>query len=641
MASSNLAHLVTKLNMGDLVDGITLADKLYSQCLAIAKSKIKQQPRVLQEVLTICELIRVELHDVTTEYSNLAFSWYRDPLPDEVLDNVLKNKDGHLMSSVVGQQNSLRPNGNITLNKRNRRNLTTAGIRRNLTTAKHPPKLHSEIWDIVKLLSTKKQKTSGTGNNKEQRIEENRILAVLAGMFAGWAGNSLFSMLSSSKVNELVKATNSLSSAQQHLVHAIQANSKEIAWNRRNIASLTKTLHSFEKALQNMHIEINVLIAEQYAKSLINSIRHRLALFRQAVTSASNERLAPGLLTSGAANRSLEQITLMAKAKGLEPLINDSQLFYSLPTSFVFSGSVLNIITHVFLAEASQAFNLFAYRSFPIRVGDEIEVLIEPRKPLLALSASGTPEVKSLGLYIELDEHDIAACYSFNNLLVCPQLVVFRKKTYQTCVFALYYSTHQDVAEKCSVYIRKSEPTSIALKPNKFLAVTNSSTYSYYCYANKTYLDGFQLKQTSILNVPENCYLDLQEFRLSSQTNLYLSSELKTFDWTLSHDDLFHDMTLDDVHQSMNALAQISHHEPIALAHLRAYKAQITPLSYSRFLGYTAATLGIAALILLLVFIAYSVYSAKKKARDYNLQREKDRIALQQMIPAPGSGEST
>ena len=145
-------------------------------------------------------------------------------------------------------------------------------------------------------------------------------------------------MLSSSKVNELVRASNKLSLQQQHLIHAIESNSKEIAWNRKALQSMARTMQQFQTALDNLHIEINAIIASKYATSIINSLRDRMTAFKTAVMAASNGKLAPGLLTAEAAEHSLMRIKEMAEAKGLTLLIDDPKSLFAMPVSYVFSG---------------------------------------------------------------------------------------------------------------------------------------------------------------------------------------------------------------------------------------------------------------------------------------------------------------
>ena len=621
VASSNLGHINIQLDLAHVLDAFKIVMRIKHLCYQQLNEHRSQD--VESTLKSLCQLITYKYQAAATHFSTITRLYWSDYITEKQLMDALEGE--HAIETDVKRNQPRNPRAK---NGRGRRNVTHS----NFNTVENivANSENSENVDVVSVTepvtatsSTERYRLGIDGNEIVTR-KKRFVMLALAGLFAGWAASSLFNMLSSKKIDDLVDATEGLSSAQEHLVHAIKSNSKEIAWNRKSLKSLARTMVHFESAIQSLQFEINMMIATMYADAIIHSLNLRLTTFETAILAANNGKLAPGLITAEAAKDSLERISEMAAAKGLTLLVNDPTSLYNMPVSYVFKGSKLNIIVHCYLAHQSQYFSLHEYQSFPIRIEDRLEAMIQPHKTILALSKSQDARDIPLGLYVDMTEDDLASCHSYYQFKVCPEISVFRKKVYSTCLYALYFSSHSEVAEKCAVYIQRAQPTAVMIKNNRYLTVTNSTSYSTYCYVNGSISEGNQATKTDVIDTSPGCSVELDELRLNSRTDLYISATMKTYQWSLPIDDLFHGMDNDDVHAAMVALEKISHHGAVSLDSIKAYRAHLQPVSFTAVLGYTALSCGIIAVLVLVSFVTYSICQAKRKYA-HDLQRERER----------------
>ena len=465
-----------------------------------------------------------------------------------------------------------------------------------------------------------------TTTTKKLRIIDNmlvrkkrQIFAAVAAVLSAVGSSMLFGFLAESKIQKIVDKINMMVDKDNLLVHQIEKNSKEISINRQSISEIATLVGNIMTIMQKNSIEIEIEALALYVNSLLNDVQHKLDTFNKIVAAGSQQRFAFGTLSYSAASRALSKIRKDARKLGLHSVVTDPQQLFQCPTSFMKTEDGIIVLIHIFLVQSDQIFSLYRYSPFPISLSDKVQVLVTPPKQLFGLSAtSNTQNEKQL--YIELNEMDLLECVSFNEIHVCPKLSVLSHISFPSCLSSLYFVDHSLAISLCKLHITPIKDRVIPLKRNHFLAfTTNPKSYEIFCYSNQTRVTGLQLKETQEIVVPDNCYVDLPSFRLFSQTDLYVSSEIKSYQWNIEPAKMFLELTPDQLTTSIEELQKLQGLPPTSLADLRTFHKLNHPYSWTNISSmFSFSVSSIATVVLGFLFLICIYIYLKKKAQRLN-----------------------
>lgn len=587
IASANLAHLGFTINLIDFVDTFVMLDKVRHRCDFLSRQLPESNQRY--DVTLLCQLLETEIEGLVIQWADLDNFYSLDHPDNAVIKEVMKSWE--TKANHPEYENNLANNVSSSQSRDG-----APGARIN-----NPPRSQNSRMKVER---------------NQLRIRSKRqIAAILAGVLAGVGGSLLFSWLDGSRMNQVVDAVNGLSKAQGQIVHVLNRHSKEIAWNRKGLKDLASAVLHINNLLQLNAAELRAQAATLSVRSLIARVRSRLELLANAVTAANQGKLAPGIISWKAAQAALDDIRIRARKFGLEPILVSPQQFHQLPCSFVREKHGLTLVVHVFLSRPAQVFRLFRYQGFPIQFENDIEAIIRPEKTFYATSASPNQVDKRENLYFELSSDELEVCHKFQGTFVCPQIVVFRKGMREsTCLHALFSSNAKSSLSECSIFIRPSKNTVIRIGLNKFVQYSKTpSTYSEVCHSNGTVRPDLQLSTLSEVSVDPGCYLELPDFRLEAETEIYVTSHVRSYMWRVSTADLFQHLDEQEIKGTLTRLRELKGAPEVSLNTIKAYHAVISPVSWSAILTYVALIVGGLGFLILIIFVAYSVRLARKE----------------------------
>ena len=346
-------------------------------------------------------------------------------------------------------------------------------------------------------------------------------------------------------------------------------------------------------------------------------------------------------MTFKAAKKALDSITVMAKEKGLLPVISNPHLFHQLPCSFFFRPHGLTLIIHVPLYNNLQKFQLYQYVPFPVYIGtNRLVTKIAPKRTLLAIS-------EDRAYFREMTTDDLALCNKHYGSYVChdSRFVKIAKPSVHSCLMRLFYSQTRKILQQCDLEAEPIRDDVIQLEQNNFAVFSsNPSTYSVTC-ANGTFEDGLQLDNRQRLHVDQGCFVRLNESILYSQSQLFYEEPLKSMKWRLPINEIFDDQDIALLEEALHQADDASHLPPVninALKTLQSMKNFRKPFHFSNWAAWAGLVIGGVAILAFGLFLyCYCKASCRKNGSGSTYQPVKVEFNTGTIPEAPAMAMSS
>jgi hypothetical protein len=318
----------------------------------------------------------------------------------------------------------------------------------------------------------------------------------------------------SSKFNLFVNATSLLSSKHQQLA-------ADVLLMKRLVQILAQ--NNYRKILA-------------HSMSSANHLQSTIATIMDVITQGRQLRISPKLINGDALAELFISLTKRAKELDSTLLIHQPSDMYDVQASYGYSelGRCFKIYAHVPLASKSQTLKLMRFLPFPFYFqSKESNATISPdpgQNTYLAVLPQAQHASGSRHRFRVLNEAEIASCFKLRSYHICPNRNLLQTKIAESCIGGLWLKDNELIVKNCDFLVEPSQEVAVKLAPREWLVFSPTpNTFSPICEDNV--IDSLKFESQTRLTLPEGCELHLNDYYLSTDSNLLFDFKVQTHEW--------------------------------------------------------------------------------------------------------------
>ena len=344
--------------------------------------------------------------------------------------------------------------------------------------------------------------------------------------------STLFGQYSDDELTKINQQIDLISQKQSQVISTINAIGTETTTNSLRIKQLQDYVSKNWDLLSSNKLELSNLCLSFYTSHLAAELRRELARYRSILATAANQRVSPQVMNLEQARLVLADLIKKSHKVGSVPIFDDPTLLYQLRTSLVKRKHGARVILHIPLCNTKSTMNLYRFSSLPIPLTDNpygIRRASRHPEPVLHIRPPHTLLLENKDLHLSISMDDLQACIAYGKAYFCPKITTLKRADAPTCLYALFHSNFHLASQLCDFEIRQAQSAVMPLSSDYYRVFTPSATTrsaNVTCAGGRSE-PGSQLKEYSILKVPENCVVEIPGYLLMSKSEIYLDSKVK------------------------------------------------------------------------------------------------------------------
>ena len=367
--------------------------------------------------------------------------------------------------------------------------------------------------------------------------------------------------------------------------HSIMAATEAILGVQEDLGQQELNLEGFVKRTIDMTDAIGASVEavayHHQVEHTIRALEKKMSTIRELLAAAMQRRLSPAAMLHLQYKRFLAVLQHETFHRGFQLLISRVADLLQCDTSFIFTNTGFNIITHIPSSPVEAILDMYRFIPLPIPVHSQYHALIDLSDTVLAIAPSQV-------IFRTLSAFDLSQCHRLGDYFTCQNSNVMRKALpamnelemdQGVCMYAIFTQNFKIVSKVCDIFLSPAKSTVYQLAPRSF-ASFSARAYSgtLQCTAASVNISTIQFKRNELrqFSLAPGCVLDSEKhvFSAGEQDRTRAWSVNVTF--PLSEFPLTADLNLSSFHAfRMSADFSLQNkstfHLPTALEHWRKW----------------------------------------------------------------------
>ena len=269
------------------------------------------------------------------------------------------------------------------------------------------------------------------------------------------------------------------------------------------------------------------------------------------IQEAQHSRLSTQLLQGETVNKMYHFLDQAAKTKGMELLITKSVDLFQIELSYFYreEDQILNLFLHVPIVFPNSILQLYQLVPFPIAsdIRENSSMVAKVEQDMIAVGSEHQFQIVS--------HSDLTSCNKYGSVYFCEDRHTIGTKLEATCIGALYMERWPKIHKLCKFKFVQAEEYVFRLAANQWI-ISSPEPFSTAVKCNKVF-HTINLKQLSIVTVPEGCVMHLRE-HIIQPGNFILDSvtDVKHFQWPWKPDEIFPRFNTKAFNETLNSLSE-------------------------------------------------------------------------------------
>jgi len=339
--------------------------------------------------------------------------------------------------------------------------------------------------------------------------------------------------------------------------------------NFKNLTSKYNILIDYVQELSGKHIQLAVdtallkdlvifLSNKNYHKiitlvmTLQDQLKDTISDVRAIAREGNRGRMAPEMLGGEELIEFFEMMRQKAEERKCRMVMETPNDVYDLDATYGFDqvNKTFIVYLHVPMYEIGEELKLWEYVPFPILQSLVLNATITPqtgKENFIALMPDDTIR-KSDGneaphRYRIMNEYDLNMCRRIRNTYLCGGRNTLRTDIHKSCIGNLYQRSHEGIARTCDLEIGRLEEYVAKIGVNRWIIFSPTPFMENAICGQERESLKFEIQ--TILELPEDCRVNLRSTQLSTDININIEYEIKRFDWKYDGN-IFSELEIDD-----------------------------------------------------------------------------------------------
>ena len=376
--------------------------------------------------------------------------------------------------------------------------------------------------------------------------------------------------------------------------HSIMAATDAVLGVQEDLGQQELDLEGYVRRTIDMTDSISVSIESiayhHQVEHTIRALEKKMSTIRELLAAAMQRRLSPAAMLHLQYKRFLAALQKETFHRGFQLLISRVADLLQCETSFIFTPSGFNIITHIPSSPIEAILDMYKFIPLPIPVHSQYHALLDISDTVLAIAPSQA-------IFRTISAFELSQCHRLGEYYTCQNGNVMRKALpalnvrevdQGVCMYAIFTQNFKIVSDVCNIFLSPAKSTVLQLAPRSFAA-----------YSDRAYDGTLQCTSASLnLSTVHFARHELRQFSLApgcvldSENHVFSAGEqARTRAWSvnitfpLSEFPLTADLNFSSFHEFRHSADFSLHnsssfHLPTALAQWRKW-AQASAVSPS------------------------------------------------------------
>ena len=318
----------------------------------------------------------------------------------------------------------------------------------------------------------------------------------------------------------------------------------------------------------------------------IRALEKKMSSIRELLAAAMQRRLSPAAMLHLQYKRFIAVLQHESFQRGFQLLISRVADLLQCDTSFIFTSSGFNIITHIPSSPVEAILDMYSFIPLPIPVHSSYHALIDISDTVLAIAPSQA-------IFRTLSAFDLSQCQRLGDYYTCHNGNVMRKalpalnevgKDQGVCMYAIFTQNFQIVPQACDVFITPATTTVHQLSPRSF-ASFSARDYSgtLQCTTASINISSISFSRNEIrrFSLAPGCILDSEKHVVSAGEHARTRAWSVNITFPLTDIALTADLNFSSFHEfrqsaDFSLRNSSKFHLPVALEHWRKWATAST-----------------------------------------------------------------
>ena len=339
-------------------------------------------------------------------------------------------------------------------------------------------------------------------------------IAAVAGIAAAVAGiaATFSAIFSHQDLSEIV-------ANQKRVVRVLDNVNSRLQISERGMRILNDTVRFIGENEDFLELRQDALTDALLINQAIDVADSEVDRFLQGVFELEQHRLSPSLLRNDQLDPGLDYVKAELASEGFISAITTAADLFKMHTSHIFFPNLtLSVIIHIPAYKAGSLLYLKQFLPFPLHIPDpdnELDghyVVPQMEQTLFAVTKDNSYQVS-------LRPEELEACTTYGELQYCPELTVFKRRSTDGCLAALYNRDESEIAERCHWRIGPVDDYAIQLASHDYLLFhAGASLVRKSCVGEPDVTE--MVSGARQVNLPARCTISTNSFKFEGQLDI-------------------------------------------------------------------------------------------------------------------------